>query len=358
MIKIFIYALLVFLLFPALFLIACSGDDDDPSTSQGQGGDDDIGDGFTETRISQCEGLGPGKDDCYYRIIWDVSHCEKGCDRLLVYWAGGDQTCHEGGYDPLLEKYAAKSFIAACAQPFMTGDEAGNYPFYKEFDRMDRVMESIRKDVYQIWTGKNLLISGISHGAGASLITIAANRSLADHSDNWTGLDHTAVILYDGMSNLAKLEEWFGEKDGCGYMHQRTVGRYGDGSPFTHSCENDSCYCSDPSNNADWIRDTAVVGAGDPAGPYQCEDFSSGEKDVLYRFVSCGANVAAAPCSFTGNGDMIPNHQQFEPYDGLKECPAITASYEEYSNCGHSLCGGWDLCGGKDSVNWLEQKGW
>jgi hypothetical protein len=71
--------------------------------------------------IAGCAGRGPGSEDCHFRAMWNSAECYPGhpCERLVVYWAGGNQTCddvdknNQGDFDPLLSNYVDRGFIAA-----------------------------------------------------------------------------------------------------------------------------------------------------------------------------------------------------------------------------------------------------
>jgi hypothetical protein len=309
-----------------LTLNACGGGDSNPAGNE-----------ITSVAIPACDGRGPGSEDCHFRLMWDAANCHAGsaCDRLVVFWAGGNQTCDDidsngqGDFDPLLRNFVARGFVAACAQPYTTEDAGGAYPYYMEWDRMHYLMQRLRSQAAEIWDGSHLLISGSSHGGTAPMVMIASQRALRDYADVWTGTSHTAVIMFDGISNPRTLEEWAGSQaigSGCGLLHRRWVGRYGDGSPLIHSCGNDACYCASPAHASDWALDTITPGAIDPTSPYSCDDFVQDSKQTLYRFVSCSGTPGAAACS-TFNGDIVPDEQQSQLYDALKNCSGITASY-------------------------------
>ncbi len=322
---------------------------------------DGQGYGLRPRAIATCDGLGPGTEDCHFRIRFNQAQCcpEAPCDRLLVYWAGGNQTCDvdDTSFDTLLGNYADAGFVAACAQPYTTDTEGGNHPFHLEFDRMNRVMQAIRADAADLWDGSKLLIGGGSHGGTAPLVMIASRRALKDHAAVWTGATHTAVLLIDGISNPRTLEEWAGSTTGCGLFHARYVGRYNGGSgPLVHSCSNDKCYCSTPTGLQDWAMDTTVIGAQNPTSPYTCSDFEQNGATVPYRFVSCGGAGKPA-CSLLG--DIVPDEQQLLAQQALSNCSGIDATYQDYPDCSHILCGGFTgQCGGVDSLAWLATLGW
>jgi hypothetical protein len=304
-----------------------------------------------------CGTLAPGVEDCHFRLQWDPAHCGGGaCERLLVYWSGGEQACADGSYDPLMARYVEAGFVAACAQPFTTGDEAGQYPFTAEFPRMDLLTARIRAEAGAAWDGTHLLIAGVSHGGTAPVVAIASARAFHDHAAVWTGSTHTAVILFDGISNPATLEQFVGGETGCGLFHGRFVGRYGDGAPLAHGCANGACYCSTPAHAADWAGDTTVIGATAPPSPYTCDDFTGDGQTILYRYVSCGGEGAPV-CNLAG-GDLIPDDQQLLPQQALAVCPGVTTSYQDFPACAHTMCSTWDSCGGADGVAWLEANGW
>ena len=320
--------------------------------------------------IAGCDGLGPGTEDCHARILWDASRCCPGspCDRLVVFWAGGNQTCDdltatgEGQFDAILGGFVERGFVAACAQPYTTDGEGGAYPYHLEWDRMNHALSRLRSEVAEVWDGTHLLISGSSHGGTAPLVMIASRRALRDHAETWTGTTHTAVVMFDGISNPRTLEEWAGSQpvaSRCRPMHQRWVGRYGDGTPLLHSCGNGACYCSGPAHASDWAMDTVLLGAVDPTSPYACEDFAMPSGTVLYRLVTCSGTPRANACDALG-GDIIPDEQQSLMYDALSTCPGIDASYASYA-CPHIRCGGFGAstnCGGAEAVDWLEANGW
>ena len=310
--------------------------------------------------LAGCEGQGPGTEDCHARLVVDPARCcaAHPCDRLVVYWSGGEQSCATGTYDPLLERYADAGFVAVCAQPFTTADEAGRYPYAAELERMDRLTARARVEAGVAWTGKKLLHAGVSHGGTAPLVVIAKGRLLETRPTTWRGSERTALVAFDGISNPRTLEEWTGAQasgSGCAAFHSRFVGRYGDGSPLTHSCSNGACFCSAPPHASAWAQDVVDLAATSPASPYACADFTADAGSTLLRFVSCEGQGAPA-CGATG-GDIIPTEQQRGAYDGLKSCPGVVASYAVHPLCAHVACGAWDACGGAEAVAWLASQG-
>ena len=67
--------------------------------------------------IEECNGIEPGKDNCYYRIIFEENSCtiQNKCDHLLVYWSGGEQNIMSGHYDSLMKFWAKNDYVAVVA---------------------------------------------------------------------------------------------------------------------------------------------------------------------------------------------------------------------------------------------------
>jgi hypothetical protein len=228
---------------------------------------------------------------------------------------------------------------------------------------MNRLMQAVRAEAAQLWDGSHLLIGGTSHGGTAPAVAIASRKALKSHAPVWTGSAHTAVALFDGISNPKTLEEWMGGLDAgalCPVFHARFVGRYGDGPPpLAHSCQNKACWCSSPAHAEDWRKDTVVIGATEPASPYVCSDFTPAAGNVLYFFASCSGAPGSGPCDV--DGDIIPDEQQQVPYQKLAACAGVTATYKKYAECSHAMCGTFGTkanCGGAEAVAWLEANGW
>jgi hypothetical protein len=312
--------------------------------------------GFQSVSLKACNGKAPGTEDCHFRILVDAPSCSapSRCGRMVVFWSGGEGGCITCRYDSLLKHYAAAGFVAACAQPYTTSTETGRYPYFVEFDRMSEIMSAIRArpEIQASWDGSKLLISGVSHGGTAPLMSIASRAALRSHAAIWAGTARTAIVLYDGVGSTAALDEWAAAQPGCAPYHQRTVERYGDGRPESHDCKNQLCYCASPKHKADWDKDNIIFSS--PASPYSCAAVTPASGSILYRFVSCSGEGQPA-CG--AQGDVIPDIQQKAPYAVIKDCPGVTASYERYPACPHATCGS-ASCGASDSIAWLKAQGW
>jgi hypothetical protein len=100
--------------------------------------------------------------------------------------------------------------------------------------------------------------------------------------------------------------------------------------------------------------DSAILDSGAVVDSKVGQDLTPKSGTVLYRFVSCSGGSASA-CGALG--DLIPDEQQRLPHDAVAGCTGVTASYKQYPNCGHSLCGS-QLCGRLESLTWLKSRGW
>ena len=306
-------------------------------------------------QVDQCNGTAPGTDDCLYRIVWNEDACKNGtCDRLMIFWAGGNQVCDSGVYDELLKSHADEGFLAACAQPFNSSEETGRYPIYFEYQRMNFLLGQIQRVAGSLWNEKNLLHAGSSHGATALLLAIASQQAFIRYPERWTGTHNTAVVLYEMGSNPVTYTRWLEKRDECSEMLDRTVGRYQDGSLSLRDCADGFCTRSDMSSPQLWHNDIVDIGAVQPPSPYSCEDFRHPAQKIQYRFVSCGGGMTLE-CDV--RGDQVPDEQQLDPYHSIKDCPGVKASYASYPMAGHFICGGWNF-GGAETLEWLEEIGW
>ncbi|MFP6687119.1 MAG: hypothetical protein VB934_20520, partial [Polyangiaceae bacterium] len=251
--------------------------------------------------------------------------------------------------------FVGAGFVAVCAQPFESFEAAGLYPYADEHERKHLIMQRIRSDVASLWDGTHLLISGLSHGATAPVLAIGRRQAFVKDAAVWMGSTHTAVVMFDGVSNPAALEKWAANGVGavCEGHHKRFVGRYGDGSPAAHNCSNNACYCSSPPSEASWDDDTFGTIAGGSANSYGCADFAPTTGNVLWRFVACDGG----PSGSCGT-DTVPKEQQQAAFKALDGCANTTASFESFPNCNHGQCGKWSTCGGASALAWLEQNGW
>jgi len=324
--------------------------------------------------LPNCDNIPPGTQNCYYRIIYKTDLCthRNPCDKLLVYWSGGEQSVKDGNYDATMKTWARRGYVAVAAQPFDDAKEAGKYPYFYDQERLSYITKVIRENVTSIWSGEYFVFGGVSRGATSPPISVANGNLFNNYPEIWTGTQGTAVVLFDGISNTATWEEWLSSQDegvtgDCYELHSRTVGRYGEGSPLAHSCNNHKCYCSNPKSKDVWSNDSLVIGSDYPPSPYNCSVFSLSKGSdqqqksnssftVWYRFTACEGKELP-PCN--PYGDIVPTPQQQLPYEALTNCDPsyqIITSFEVIEECGHSLCGGASVCGSVSTIDWLKEQ--
>ena len=207
-----------------------------------------------------------------------------------------------------------------------------------------------------------MIHGGVSHGATAPIMSALYGNVLnsAQYSHIWTAPFITAFMMFDGDTNTGTWEPWLAAQNttSCTDFHYREVGRYGNGSPLTHSCANAKCFCSDPPNINEWYLDIAQVGGGMPTNTYTCLNFSSSviqPAPVLYYFGSCpGAFNNTDPCN-QNLGDIIPTFQQLDAFDSLQNCSnsSVMTNHTVFPGCPHSSCGN-PGCGFEAASSWFK----
>ena len=192
-----------------------------------------------------CNNLGTGSERCFWRYDFDPSKCSPNCDKLVIFFGGGGMNCDTEGYatDKVIEYYKNHGYIATCVDIFETGEAAGAYHFVDEAGRVDRLVEDITSFVLDnhVWSGKHLLISGVSHGATAPVIAMA--RTSFDEQSSWHGSETTGACFYDGIYHTDAVLEFIIENECTGVLdwlsYDRYVGRYCDPLPvFPAVCNN------------------------------------------------------------------------------------------------------------------------
>ena len=151
-----------------------------------------------------CNDLGSGFGDCFWRYKFDRLQCSPNCDKLVIFFGGGGMTCDRVDYptDNILDHYSEAGYIAVCADLFKSALFAETYPFVDEAGRVDVLIKNITSFFIanELWTGKHLLFSGVSHGATAPVIAMA--RTPLDNQDYWHGSVATGACFYDGIYDV------------------------------------------------------------------------------------------------------------------------------------------------------------
>jgi len=146
-----------------------------------------------------------------WKFVLDPQKCTgQGCDKLAIIFSGGMMRCLEGSgdsYDPMLEHYKQKGYVAVCAQTYNDSYGSGAYPFLAEAERVNKIIEDVASDpvIQKAWSGKYLLFTGVSHGATAPVVAMA--KTTFDNAPAWKGTVQTGACFFDGIQNTTGLAD-------------------------------------------------------------------------------------------------------------------------------------------------------
>lgn len=280
-----------------------------------------------EQSVSACAnidlGFHPSSEACYYwhRLkVGGSNACPQGrCDKLVIYFSGGDQACSLSGaftnetlfYGKLAKQYVDQGYLFVCANLFANvfTPAAASMAYTYEAPRVAKLVNTILNDpeIQQHWSRKDLLFSGISHGATAPVLAMA--RLHVDRDTTWRGTRKTAACFLDGQYDVFFNQAFWtspANSSSCWWFHSRTVcNRYlGSG------------VCSWTSNLPGMDLDSIV--AADPTlPPTQAQRFwkSVTAADFAltrWKLVECGSAISASggtlgqACDDLGPADMLP----------------------------------------------------
>jgi hypothetical protein len=150
--------------------------------------------------LASCRGVSGVNETC--TLIKNASACTTTrCSKLVVVFAGGEQGCNPttGGYAAVISSYAARGWASICINYFETSDGSAMVPYAAEAPRLDMAMREATTGTWarQYWTGEDLLIEGISHGATAPITLMA--RTTLDNAPHWRGTRKSGVCMFDGV---------------------------------------------------------------------------------------------------------------------------------------------------------------
>jgi len=133
-------------------------------------------------------------------LVTNASACtEAKCSRLVVVFSGGEMGCVTGkGYEAVVQGYAARGYAAVCINYFDTPQGSGAKPYLDEAARIDLAVRTATTGAWAKahWTGEELLLQGIRHGATAPVILLA--RTELDDAPHGHGTRSTAGCFFDG----------------------------------------------------------------------------------------------------------------------------------------------------------------
>ena len=213
--------------FVALTLVATIGCGAMPATSMGDAGGSDAGfidAGAGEVGAGDVVGSDVGAvrspasgqvviDACLAQtgiaerctLVTNASACTGArCSKPVVVFSGGEMGCVTGaGYHSVLAGYAARGYAAVCINYFDTSTGSGTSPYLDEAARIDLAVREATTGPWAraYWTGRDLLLEGISHGATAPVILMA--RTMLDDQPHWHGGHFTAGCFFDGAYDQA-----------------------------------------------------------------------------------------------------------------------------------------------------------
>ncbi len=107
------------------------------------------------------------------------------------------------GYTSVLAGYASRGYAAVCINYFETPEGSSARPYLAEASRLDLSVREATTGPWasSYWTGDDLLLEGISHGATAPVILMA--RTPLDDAPHWHGRRLTAGCFFDGSYDQA-----------------------------------------------------------------------------------------------------------------------------------------------------------
>jgi hypothetical protein len=272
--------------------------------------------------------LGEAGVDERCTLVTDATACTSGpCDRLVVVFSGGEMGCLTGdGYRNVLEGYASRGYAAVCINYFDTPTGSGTAPYIDEATRLDIAVREATTGAWARahWTGRDLLLEGISHGATAPVILMARTR--LDDQPHWRGSHFTAGCFFDGSYDQVATADLLrtGARGGTActvpVSYTRGLERYCGPGATGETCD----LAADAKAQLDTVTEAL------PA-TFAVEDF---------KMFECGS--ARPACS----GDIIPGAPIQRLCARLDQSPTHTCDFVSLPDDGHLTCHGnaFDQC--------------
>lgn len=268
--------------------------------------------------LDACLGLTGVAERC--TLVTNASACTIApCSKLVVVFSGGEMGCSTGaGYGDVLAGYAAHGYAAVCINYFDTSTGSGAAPYVDEAARIDLAVREATTGMWAqaYWTGRDLLLQGISHGATAPVILMA--RTALDSQAHWHGDHFTAGCFFDGSydqvatANLLKTGALGGTPCTFPVSYTRGLERYCGPGATGATCE--------LSSNVKAKEDTIT---GVLPATFSISDF---------KMFECGSALKAC------TGDIIPGAPVQQLCQRLDLSPTHTCSFTSLPNDGHLTC--------------------
>lgn len=268
--------------------------------------------------VEGCRGETGVDEGC--TLVADASACTSApCARLVVIFSGGEMGCRSGeGYGRVLAGYADRGYAAVCINYFETPEGAGTAPYVDEAARIDRAVREATSGAWAraYWTGDDLLVEGISHGATAPVILMA--RTDFDAQPHWRGRRVTGGCFFDGAydqaATAALLATGAVGRRACTFpvSHARWLARYCGAGATAASC------------------DLAIVpkAVEDSIAAVAPDRFAIGH----FRMFECGSALPA--CS----GDIVAGPPIAALCANLEAAPSHTCVFTGLPEDGHLRC--------------------
>ncbi len=196
-----------------------------------------------EIVLDACLGQNGVAERC--TLVTDASSCtDAPCSKLVIVFSGGEMGCATGrGYRGVLSGYASRGYAAVCVNYFETPTGSGTSPYVDEASRIDLAVREATTGAWArtYWTGDDLLLQGISHGATAPVVLMA--RSALDDQPHWRGQRTTAGCFFDGSYDQAATAALLatgtdrGEACTSPVSHARWLERYCGPGATTANCD-------------------------------------------------------------------------------------------------------------------------
>lgn len=150
--------------------------------------------------VQSCANDQLSSESCQWTVQFSRQCGRRACPKMVIFFSGGQMSCPSPEtQSSYLSQFVSAGYVAVCVKLFETPEGAQSVPYYLMKERMNTVISDIRGNstIRKIWNGRELLFSGISHGATAPVIVMA--NSNYDSTENWKGSTKTGACFYDGI---------------------------------------------------------------------------------------------------------------------------------------------------------------
>ncbi len=259
-------------------------------------------------------------------LVTNASACTAGrCSKLVVIFSGGEMGCVTGrGYRDVLDGYAARGYAAVCINYFDTSMGSAVSPYVDEAARIDIAVREATTGAWAraYWTGDELLLQGISHGATAPVILMA--RTNLEEQPHWHGTRVTAGCFFDGAydqvatASLLATGAVGGRPCTTPVSYTRWIERYCGPGATAATCDlrtrpkaqEDTITMVDPAAFA--IRDFKMFECGSALAACSGDIVAGAPIEALCQRLEADASHTCAYGSFPSDGHLTCHRNQFD----------------------------------------------